>query len=396
MVVFDVDRLASHTNADDETLYRDPDEIRRVAQTGDPIRNLERYLLTSGCSNQVLEDIRREVEVEVVAAEAAAYAGPEPTPIMTAKAPIQVELTHPSRERHGAAPGPGLTMRDAMRDVLRHQLHNDADVCLLGEDIEDPKGDVFGVTRGLSTEFPGRVRTAPLTEVDDSRQLHRAGAGRSAPGGFHPVRRLPAAGLQPAGLRTGQHLLANGRAVPAPVIVMVACGGYRPGLGPFHADTHEALAAHMPGIDVFMPSTAGDAAGLLNAAFESGRPTIFFYPKSLLNDPEQTTPSDVERQFVPIGTARKVRSGRDITLVAGATPSGCASGWPTRWTAWASKRNPRPALALAVGRTRRARVGRKDRALDRRARRQSDVRLGRRDPGHRGREDARAGGACGA
>ena len=93
-MVFDVDRLASHTNADDETLYRDPDEIRRAAETGDPIRNLERYLLTSGCSDQVLEDIRREVEVEVTEAEAAAYAGPEPTPIMTAKAPIPVELTH--------------------------------------------------------------------------------------------------------------------------------------------------------------------------------------------------------------------------------------------------------------------------------------------------------------
>ncbi len=97
---------------------------------------------------------------------------------------------------------------------------------------------------------------------------------------------------------------------------MVACGGYRPGMGPFHAGTHEALAAHVPGIDVFMPSTAGDAAGLLNAAFQSGRPTIFFYPKTLLNDPEQKTPSDVQRQFTPIGTARKVRSGRDISFVA--------------------------------------------------------------------------------
>ena len=63
-----------------------------------------------------------------------------------------------------------------------------------------------------------------------------------------------------------------------PVIVMVACGGYRPGLGPFHSQTFEALASHVPGIDIFMPSTAADAAGLLNAAFESGRPTLFFYP----------------------------------------------------------------------------------------------------------------------
>ncbi|TVQ98301.1 MAG: transketolase, partial [Spirochaetaceae bacterium] len=100
-----------------------------------------------------------------------------------------------------------------------------------------------------------------------------------------------------------------------PVIVMITCGGYKPGLGPFHASSLEALAAHTPGVDVFMPSTAGDAAGLLNAAFESGRPTLFFYPKSCLNDRENATSSDIPRQLVPIGTARFVTRGNDITLV---------------------------------------------------------------------------------
>jgi 2-oxoisovalerate dehydrogenase E1 component len=103
----------------------------------------------------------------------------------------------------------------------------------------------------------------------------------------------------------------------APVIVMIACGGYRPGLGPFHAQTHEALLAHTPGVDVFMPCHAADAAGLLNAAFESGRPTVFLYPKSCLNDPCSTTSAaDLAGQFVPIGTSRRVRAGRDLTLVA--------------------------------------------------------------------------------
>jgi 2-oxoisovalerate dehydrogenase E1 component len=64
-----------------------------------------------------------------------------------------------------------------------------------------------------------------------------------------------------------------------------------------------------------MPSHAADAAGMLNAAFQSGRPTLFFYPKSCLNDPQQTTGGDVRDQFVPLGVARKVRVGRDLTLV---------------------------------------------------------------------------------
>ncbi|MCA9222856.1 MAG: hypothetical protein KDA71_21200, partial [Planctomycetales bacterium] len=100
-----------------------------------------------------------------------------------------------------------------------------------------------------------------------------------------------------------------------PVIVMMACGGYRPGLGPYHAQTYEGTLAHIPGIDIFMPSTAADAAGMLNAAFRSRRPTFFLYPKALLNDPQLATSANVAEQFVPIGPARKVRGGRDITLV---------------------------------------------------------------------------------
>ncbi len=74
--------------------------------------------------------------------------------------------------------------------------------------------------------------------------------------------------------------------------------------------------ARTPGIDVLMPSSAGDAAGLLNAAFDSGRPTIFFYPKSCLNMTERATSADVERQFVPLGRARRLRRGTDLTLVS--------------------------------------------------------------------------------
>jgi 2-oxoisovalerate dehydrogenase E1 component len=95
-------------------------------------------------------------------------------------------------------------------------------------------------------------------------------------------------------------------------------------LGPFHAQTFESVAVHTPGVDVFMPSTAVDAAGMLNAAFASQRPTLFFYPKSALNDPENTTSDDIDRQLVPIGKARVVRTGRAITLVGwGNTVSMC-------------------------------------------------------------------------
>ena len=101
----------------------------------------------------------------------------------------------------------------------------------------------------------------------------------------------------------------------APVIVMVACGGYRPGLGPFHAQTLESVFAHVPGIDVVMPSSAADAAGLLQSAFDSSHPTLFFYPKICLNDPDRAAALDVIQHRACIGRARRVRSGNDLTMV---------------------------------------------------------------------------------
>jgi 2-oxoisovalerate dehydrogenase E1 component len=100
-----------------------------------------------------------------------------------------------------------------------------------------------------------------------------------------------------------------------PVIVMAPCGGYRPGLGPFHAQTFESMLAHVPGVDVLVPAHAADAAGLLNAAFESGRPTLFLYPKSCLNDRNVTTSADVRRQLIPPAKARTVVQGDDLSIV---------------------------------------------------------------------------------
>src|SRR5258708_2256902 len=211
-------------------------------------------------------------------------------------------------------------MGAALRATLGHHLRTNDRVVLFGEDIEDPKGDVFGVTRGLSTEFPGRVRNSPLSEST----IMGVSIGRAL-AGARPVAFLQFADFLPLAFNQiaaelGSIWWRSQGAWEAPVIVLSSCGGYGRGLGPFHSQTLESLAAHVPGIDVVMPATAGDAAGLLNAAFASGRPTLFFYPKSCLNLSEQATTSDVERHFVPLGACRKVRSGNDITFVSWGYP----------------------------------------------------------------------------
>jgi 2-oxoisovalerate dehydrogenase E1 component len=316
IVILEVERLTNHTNADDQTIYRDEAEIRRCAEGGDPIANLERHLLDHGVSPDLLDTIRREVEHQVRHQEELAATGPEPAPAQSAKAMLSVELTHPSHEVRGDKHAATYTMREAIRATLRHHLRTNPLVTLFGEDIEDPKGDVFGCTKGLSTEFGGRVRNSPLSEST----ILGASIGRALAGEL-PVAFLQFADFIPLAFNQivselgSMYWRTDGQYL-TPVIVMAACGAYRPGLGPFHAQTFESLIAHTPGIDVFMPCTAADAAGLLNAAFRSGRPTLFFYPKSCLNERETMTSPDVERQFVPIGPLRRVRVGRDLTFVA--------------------------------------------------------------------------------
>ncbi len=315
IVVFDVERLANHTNADDQSIYREEEDIQEARQESDPISNLESVLLADGISEQELQDIQDAVSAAVEKDEQESALSADPNPLTTAKKALPVELTHPSKEVRGEDEDGELLMRDALREVLRHHLAGDVRVNLWGQDIDDPKGDVFGVTKGLGNEFGDRVQNAPLSESTIvGVSIGRALAGERPVAFLQFADFLPLAYNQIVSELGSMHWRTDGKWT-APVIIMIACGGFRPGLGPFHAQTFESLMAHTPGVDVFMPSTASDAAGLLNAAFKSERPTVFLYPKSCLNDPEHTTTANVSQQFVPIGPARKARAGRDLTLV---------------------------------------------------------------------------------
>ena len=175
---------------------------------------------------------------------------------------------------------------------------------------------MFGLTKGLSTAFPDRVRNAPLSESTIvGVAVGQALAGQLPVAFVQFADFLPLANNQIVSELATMYWRTAGK-FEAPVILMAACGAYRPGLGPFHAQTGESMMAHTPGLDIFMPSNATDAAGLLNAAFESGRPTLFLYPKACLNDPKFAAPENVHEIFVPIGPSRRVRAGRDITFVA--------------------------------------------------------------------------------
>lgn len=313
IAVLQVERLASHTNSDDQTVYRTPDEIARVRAEADPVALLATALRKAGAG---VERIDAEIEEEIRAAMAAARAAPHPVAVRTARAPVPARLTDAAGEYRGDPAEGRYTMLEALRETLRSRLAADARVSLYGEDIEDPKGDVFGVSRGLSSQFPGRVQNSPLSEST----IVGVAIGRAL-AGERPVAFLQFADFFPPAFNQiyselGALYWRTGGAWPVPVVLLAITGGYRPGLGPYHAQSPEAILAHTPGIDVVMPSNAADAAGLLNAAFESGRPTVVLYPKNLINDRSERTSEDVAKQLVPVGRARVVRPGADLTFVA--------------------------------------------------------------------------------
>jgi len=318
LLLMDLERLSDHTNADDQSIYRSAEDIR-AGSLRDPLEAIRQALRESQMGDTALVQLETTLIAEVAAAANEARNEPPPVTAGAAKAPYPATFAT-RREYRGDAAAPSLTMREALNRVLRDQLSANREVTLLGQDIEDPKGDVFGVTRGLSTAFPGRVRNAPLSESTIvGTSIGRALAGQRPVAFLQFADFLPLAFNQIVSELGSMYWRTNG-AWQAPVILMISCGGYKAGLGPFHAQTFESVLAHVPGIDVVMPSSAGDAAGLLNAAFQSPRPTVFLYPKSLLNIADRRTSDDTAEQFVPPGRARVAVGGNELTLVTWGNP----------------------------------------------------------------------------
>ncbi|MEI6891999.1 MAG: beta-ketoacyl-ACP synthase 3 [Pontiella sp.] len=312
IVVLNVERLESHTNADDQSTYRSETDLKNALAHADPCANLRDFLLANGAEAHQVKAVEDEVKEKVDAAFQLSRSGTTPKASFTAKKPLPT----PREEYLGTEENRELSMLEAMREALKNRLSTDRKSTLLGQDIEDPKGDVFGLTRGLSLDYPKQVKNAALAE----NTILGVSTGQALAGG-NPVAFMQFADFMPVAY---SHILSEIGAMywrtngqwEAPVLIMAIAGGYRPGLGPYHAQTMESICAHVPGVDVFMPSTAADAAGLLNAIAEAGRPSIFLFPKSLINDRSTATSADIDQQYVPIGKARIVRVGQDITLVS--------------------------------------------------------------------------------
>lgn len=202
---------------------------------------------------------------------------------------------------------------EALNTALREEMTRDPSVFLMGEDI-GTYGGVFKVSRGLLEEFgPGRVRDTPISE-----QAMTAMAVAAAMTGTRPVLEIMYADFLPLSLdalinqASIYEYVWNGQ-VQMPFVLRTQGGGGA-GAGAQHSKALDVLVAHVPGLQVVAPVTPADARGLLKSAIRDPRPVIFLEHKLLYNMRGEV---DLDSEgLVPIGKARMVRAGGDVSILA--------------------------------------------------------------------------------
>lgn len=210
-----------------------------------------------------------------------------------------------------------LTLVGAINQALDQMLENDPDVILLGEDI-GLNGGVFRVTDGLQAKHGSeRVVDTPL---DESGIMGTAIGLAIA--GMKSVPEIQFDGfLGPAYDQLVNHAgrmrTRTRGAVTVPMTVRVPVGGgiHAPEL---HSDSPEAIYVHSPGIKVVMPVTPYDAKGLLISAIKDPDPVIFFEPKRVYRSFKEEVPEEMYE--IPIGEAKVVNEGDDLTVVTWGAP----------------------------------------------------------------------------
>jgi pyruvate/2-oxoglutarate/acetoin dehydrogenase E1 component len=176
------------------------------------------------------------------------------------------------------------TVLERLNNGLNSILETDERVFLLGEDILDPYGGAFKVTRGLSTKFPERVLTTPISEA----AIVGLACGMALRG-LRPVVEIMFGDFvtliadQLVNHASKFRWMYNDQ-VRVPMVVRTPMGGRR-GYGPTHSQSLEKMFMGVPGLIVVAPNSLGDPAELLGAAIADQDPILFIEHKLLYTRP---------------------------------------------------------------------------------------------------------------
>jgi pyruvate dehydrogenase E1 component beta subunit len=245
------------------------------------------------------------------AAEPAAHArGPAPQPVPPPPKPAA--HTAPA-EKEYSGPTQTQTVREALRDAMAEEMRRDPTVFLMGEEVAEYQG-AYKVSQGLLQEFGAkRVIDTPITEQG----FAGLGVG-AAMAGLRPIVEFMTWNFAMQAIdqiinSAAKTRYMSGGQMSCP-IVFRGPNGAAARVAAQHSQEYSSWYAHCPGLIVISPWTAADAKGLLKAAIRDGNPVVFL-ENEMLYGRSGEVPKDGDH-IVPIGKARVVRKGTQVTITA--------------------------------------------------------------------------------
>ena len=206
-----------------------------------------------------------------------------------------------------------MTMREALRDAMAEEMRRDKDVFVMGEEVAEYQG-AYKVTQGLLQEFGAeRVIDTPITEHG----FAGLGVG-AAMSGLKPIVEFMTFNFAMQAIdhilnSAAKTLYMSGGQMGCS-IVFRGPNGAAARVGAQHSQDYSAWYSHVPGLKVVAPYSAADAKGLLKSAIRDPNPVIFLENEILYG---QSGPvPKLDDYTVPIGKAKVVRPGDNVTIVA--------------------------------------------------------------------------------
>jgi pyruvate dehydrogenase E1 component beta subunit len=224
-----------------------------------------------------------------------------------------VTATHDDPEVPDGTPLTSLTVREALRDAMAEEMRADERVFVIGEEVAEYQG-AYKVTQGLLQEFGARrVVDTPITEYGF------AGVGTGAAmGGLRPIVEFMTFNFA---MQAIDHIInsaaktnyMSGGQMRCP-IVFRGPNGAAARVAAQHSQNYGSWYAHVPGLIVICPYSAADAKGLLKAAIRTDDPVVFLENEQLYG--QHFDVPEMDDYVLPIGKARIVRPGNDVTIVS--------------------------------------------------------------------------------
>lgn len=288
-----------------------PKELFEEWEKKDPLTNYEQYLLQENIlTDEKINTIRAGIQRDIDVGLATGFKAP---PVMPDTAEELQDVYAPLPDKQPAIAGNKRSEKkfiQAISEGLKTCMERYPNLVLMGQDIAG-YGGAFKVTEGFLQQFgKERVRNTPLCES----AIVGTALGLSIKG-FKSMMEMQFADFVTVGFNQIVNNLAKihyrwGQA--ADVVIRMPTGG-GVGAGPFHSQSNEAWFVHTPGLKVVYPSTPEDAKGLLIAAIEDPNPVMFFEHKALYRSISGSVPDDY--YTIPIGKARQVQEGADISII---------------------------------------------------------------------------------